>query len=460
MAIRVSEHHILFRLPLNAAQDVDRLIFFYGLEAFGVVGPFLGSRRPMFTRQAFYPFAELPKALYLFVFSERYRQASPEELRSYLLSHADAYLFTWNQQHPESRLNARGVAPIYEEEREGGYIHCDAGHTWVHDPLRCDMIQKVEQGPHWSTTEEISSGRNLFEHHFNVYERSVETLNDNWAIANDDFNFVKNQVRMVSKSCYQTKEAAQAHADWLLNHVLKDSSGLETITNHDETYIYEPVRMDRSQVLTYREVRQLENNLLNIAYKVEQVGIKNVMEDPIHRKLCVALDCQMKELSDKVVPADTIYPELPMAYFIAGLNGDRPYAQALGYYQVLEFTARQMNRREDQIGGDESALKCLLNDKHRLPDSTLKAIYSVAIADGADALGLRRPSGRFNRNGIAEKIYKHLRNPTVHAGESRGTSADSVHPYAQEQFTPIFQQTVRLTRELARHFVGLPQPTR
>jgi len=29
MALPVSEHHLLFQLPLNASQDVDRLIFFH-----------------------------------------------------------------------------------------------------------------------------------------------------------------------------------------------------------------------------------------------------------------------------------------------------------------------------------------------------------------------------------------------------------------------------------------------
>ncbi|MGB4600621.1 MAG: hypothetical protein WBI04_11715 [Trichlorobacter sp.] len=490
MARLVSEHHLLFQLPLNASQDVDRLIFFYGLEAFGVVGPFLGSRRPMFTRQAFYPFAELPKALYLFVPLERYHQSSAEKLRCYLLEHADAYLFTWNQQHPESRLNARGVAPMYEEEREGRYIHCDAGHTWVHDPLRCNMSQKAEQGPFECTTEEISSGHSQFELYFDDYERSATALSNNWAIANDSFNLLPNSpneqnVRMVDKRFYPTKDAAQAHADWLLNHVLKDYNKHDNAIHNNETYIYEPVRMDRSQVLTYREVRRLEDDLLGMAHKVEGLGVERFMKDLKAQKLFVSLGRYIQERPPEVVWADSLYPELPMAYFIAGLNGDRPYAQALGYYQVLEFAARQvddqansldidnqvccphcheeippMNNYKIKTSKDEKMLKNLLEDKQRLPDSVLKTIYSVAIADDADALKFRKSSGCFDRHGIAKKIYKHLRNPTVHAGESKGTATDSVHPYSLEQFTLMFQQTVRLTRELARHFVGLSQPTR
>lgn len=459
--LRVSKHHLLFQVPLNAPADVDRLIFFYGLEAFGVVGPnLIQSRRPMLTRQAFYPFVELPKALYLFVPLTRFGKASVEEVRFYLLAHADAYLFAWNQKHPESRLNARGTVPTYDQEREGRYIQCDAGHTWVHDPFRCNIAEKIAQGPRWSTAEEVSSGRTLLEQHFETYERAVDVLNYRWAIAHDFFeranelegrsgSFVERCIRWIPKYPHQTHQTLETNAEWLLGKAIKDHPELRDVTGCGKPFIYEPVSMDRLQVLAYREVRQLEDHLPGMAWMAEEEGVKRMMEDPRLRRSFVSLISHEEELPHEVVQTNAIYPELPMAYFIAGLNGDRPYAQALGYYQVLEFTARQLNNR-----GDVSALKALLQDKQRLPDSVLKELYAIAIAEDADALGLQLPSGRFDRNGISERIYQQLRNPTVHAGGNRDAEPASMSPYSVEQFTPVFRQTVRLTRELARHFVG------
>lgn len=462
--IRVSEHHLLFQLPLNASADVDRLIFFYGLDAFGVVGPnLIQSRRPMLTRQAFYPFVELPKALYLFVPLTRFYQASAEEVRSYLLSRADAYLFAWNRRHLKSRLNARGTVPIYEEEREGRYIHCDAGHTWVHDPFRCNIAEKIEQGPRWSTAEEVSSGRTLLEQHFETYERAIDVLNHRWAIAHDFFeranelegrsgSFVERCIRWVQKDPHQTHQALESYAEWLLGNTVENYPELRDTAGCGKPFIYEPVQMDRLRILTYREVRQLEDHLPGMAWMAEKEGVERMMEDPRFRRSFVTLISQEEELPHEVVRTDAVYPELPMAYFIAGLNGDRPHAQALGYYQVLEFAARQY-RGNKNGGGDEGALKALLQDKQQLPDLVLKKLYEAATPENGDTLGLRRPSGRFDRDGIAERIYQQLRNPVVHAAGGRDKESPSMPPYTLEQFTPKFQQTVQLTRELARHFV-------
>ncbi len=421
----------------------------------------------MLTRQAFYPFAELPKAFYIFVRLERLNDFTHDQVRSYLLTHSDAYIFSWNLKRPDSRLNARGITPTYEEEREGRYIHCDGGHVWVHDPFHCNIKEKVDRGPWRASAEEVASGRILFENHFDAYEKRVCTLNENWIIANDCFDrlpqnkcksecFPERYIGYQPKSPPLTYQELNTYARWLRSQV-PNADNDPTLTNsshRDDTFIYEPFRLDRSRMLTHREVMELERNISAMGYHVELDGLEKVFEEPQFLNFITQLHNREEGLPLEVIHADGMFPELPMAYFIAGLNGDRPHAQALAYYQVLEFVARRSKfvRKKSDSGFDEQALKSLLEDKQRLSNEALDLIYQVALKGEPDVLSLRTPDGRFERGPMAERIYRGIRNPTVHvAGKSDN---DSIAPYSMEQFTPLFQQTIRLTRELARHWVN------
>lgn len=460
MPAPVSRNHDLYRIPLNSAEDADRLVLFYGLETFGAVAPNLGSRRPVLTRQAYYPLTEVPKAFYLFVPRALLQNATALEARSYILGQADAYLFAWNWRHPESRLNARGRVTEYEAEWEGRYVHSDGGHSWVHDPDRCDIDGKAAEGPRRCTAEEVSSGHHLFENRFRAYQHAVRELVNRQVMANDHFDLLAEPqhderplerfVRFIGPNNPPlTDEGAAAMAERLLARVPDDHPVLHDAPYRNETYLYEPIRASRAQVLSYEEVREIEQHVSGLAQAAERDGLKRIMEDDQYRSFFVSVHSREDYLPHEVVHADRIYADLPMAYFIAGLDADRPHAQAIGFYQALEHAAREMNKR-----GDLGNLQALLEDKRRLPDATLDALYQTTLARQPDALGLRNANGRFDRASVATHIYRRLRNPTFHAGGTGGPAErPSLPPYTTEQFSPEFQQTMHLTRELARHCV-------
>lgn len=458
MPLRVAENRILYRIPLNAPEDLDRLVFFHGLDAFGVIGPNLGSQRPVLTRQAYYPYPKLPKALYLFAPADRLDQYSPAERHEYIFSHADAYLFRWNQDHPESRLNARGTSPDFEPDRHGQYIHCDAGHSWVHDPLHYDPDEQPS-GPHQATAEETISGRSLLDNRFDDYERAVGALLRSWVIACDRFDLLPDKCRnrsstdrrttleerysrLVPKGADPSENSLRATADWLLSLVPEDHPLLEHAHFSDEVFSYEPVTGE-SRLLSYSEVRALEQALLGLGHAGDRDEIETILNQPQHLKHLVHPVSLDTAVPHEVVHQDNLYSATAMAYFLAGLNGDRPHAQVMGYFQVLEHVMHVEIRKRK--------LQPLLQ---AMPSSDLERCYAIALGGEEDALSVRGPKGKLDRAALAGLLIKEMRNPAVHAGSARPGQAPPVRPYAAYQFEPRFRQLVRIAREIARYWVS------
>lgn len=467
MALRVSENHLLFRIPLNAPADADRLLFFHGLQAFGVVGPNLrASQRPVLTRQACYPFPDLPKALYLFVPMDLFDSLSGSEQKAFLFRHADAYLFAWNRKHTESRLAARGQAPDYEPEKEGRYWQCDRGHAWVHDPFHCDVEEKAAEGPRWVTAEEVASGRTFLDQDFGAYEQAVASLLNCWAIADERFEMLPENAplsenkRGQKKSRYYSPAGTRSHfvpkcegvteealpkvADWLLSRIPDDHPLSQRMTFREDTYYFEPVQTNGLFML-HRDVFQLEDHLMHLGHLAEREGIDAALGDERFLKFFVQPVGLDAPLPYEVVKTNKLYPELPMAYFLAGLDGERPHAQALGFYQVLEFAHTR--------GSEARSLQALIET---IPEPVLRQSYRTAVdAEEGDVLSdITTRKGKVDPAATAYVIEEEMRHPTVHAGEARPGQNEAIHPFAMHQFEPRFRQITRLARELARYVVA------
>ncbi|MDG4868646.1 hypothetical protein P8631_11605 [Guyparkeria sp. 1SP6A2] len=460
MALRVSENHVLYRVALNGSDEIDRLIFFHGLEAFGVVGPHLGSQRPVITRQAFYAFPQLPKALYLFVPLEQLDGKAAAERHDIVFRHADAYLFRWNHEHPESRLNARGSVPTFESERNGQYIHSDAGHTWVHDPFRCDIEEKASAGPQRVTAEEVCSGQCLIDHHFKAYEQAIERLLDCWVVACDRFELLdqaspaesnperrgsleQRLCRTFPKVQHPTSDWAESVARTLLSQVPEDHPLLDQAHFSKDLFTYEPA-FGESPLLSHSVVMRLEQDLMSLGYHAETDGLEQILFEDRFLRHFVQPHGLDNPIPHGVVRENKLYDELAMAYFIAGLDADRPHAQALGFYQAIEYTIQPK-------GNAEAAVQRYLQNMNT---AELQRCYKIAIEGAEDALQLRGGKGGIDRGAMAELIVTEMRNPTVHSGTSRSGQHPAIHPYASQQFTPRFRQLVRLSREVARHCVA------
>lgn len=466
MALRVSENHLLFRIPVNVPADADRLLFFHGLQAFGVVGPHLRiSQRPMLTRQACYPFPDLPKALYLFVPMDLFESLSGEEQKAFLFQNADAYLFAWNWNHPESRLTARGQSPSYEPEREGRYWQCDGGHAWVHDPFHCNVEEKAA-GESWSATaEEVASGRTFLDQDFNAYEQAVASLLNCWVIADERFEMLpendplndskpvrkrrhegpaESESYLVPKGDGMTEEALPQVAEWLLSRIPDDHPLFQRTTFRDDTYYFEPIQTN-SLFMLHRDVFQLEEHLMHLGHLAEREGIESALGDERFLNFFVQPAGLDAPLPYEVVNTNKLYPELPMAYFLAGLDGERPHAQALGFYQVLEFA----HTRDDEARSLQELIE-------RIPDGVLLQSYRTAVhAEEGDVLGdIVTRKGKLDRTAIAHIVEEEMRHPTVHAGKARPSQNEAIHPFAMHQFEPRFRQITRLARELARYVVA------
>lgn len=460
MAIRVSEKHVLHRIPLNGADTIDRLIFFHGLNAFGVVAPHLGSHRPVVTRQAFYAFPQLPKALYLFVPLEQLEGKSLAERHAFIFQHADAYLFRWNHKHPESRLNARGSVPTFESERNGQYIHSDGGHTWVHDPFRCDIEEKVAAGPRHVTAEEVCSGQHLIDRHFTAYEQAIERLLDSWVVACDRFELLEKpnstttkpqmQDSLEERLCrkfpriqYPTPEWAESKARTLLSRTPEDHPLIDQAHFSEDLFTYSPA-IAESPLLRYSVVRTLEQNLTSLGYSVETNGFEQVLNDERFLRHFVHPPGLENPIPHDVIQENRLYDDSVMAYFIAGLDADRPHAQALGFYQAIERG----------IPPNSDAKAAIQNRLGTMDIADLRRCYKIAIDEADDALQLRGKKGGIDLSAVADLIVTEMRNPTVHSGTARSGQHQAIHPYASEQFTPRFNQAVRLSREIARHCVA------
>ncbi|MCE8002825.1 methylamine utilization protein MauJ [Billgrantia ethanolica] len=158
-----------------------------------------------------------------------------------------------------------------------------------------------------------------------------------------------------------------------------------------------------------------------------------------------------EERADHYVNSDGGCSWVHDSLYRRALEAERPHAQALGFYQVLEYEARRHGLGR---GSDLAALKNLLMDVKSLPHELLHQAYCTAFPEGDDVYGLKSLKGKIDRGKLGEVIYEVLRNPVVHAGGYGRKDEMGIPPYSLEQFAPSFKQTVCLTRELARHFVA------
>jgi hypothetical protein len=462
VGLKVGQELILFRLPLGGVEALEDLVFCYGLESYGVIAPNLGSLRPQVTRQALYSFRELPKAIYLFVSENRIKELDRESIRAFLLQQADAYVFKWNKKSIESRLHARGSVPNYQEERADHYVNSDGGCSWVHDSLSRRALEV--EGVYRASAGDLGSGRNLLERCFSRYERDVSSLRNSWIAANEIFQFLperegwtpgglENEIVRLNFLQARTQEDAEIYANFLSERARGNiSRGIPEEAYRDKTEIYKPFRLN-GQWLEFKDVSSLENNMMGLGHHVERRGMPELLEYERAKETAFFTRAgpQGPHLNWDQAYSNITYPELPMGYFVAGLEAERPHAQALGFYQVLEYEARRHGLGR---GSDLAALKNLLMDVELLPHEFLHQAYCTAFPEGDDVYGLKGLKGKIDRGKLGEVIYEVLRNPVVHAGGYGRKDEMAIPPYSLGQFAPSFKQTVCLTRELARHFVA------
>lgn len=470
--LKVDKVYVLFRVPLESAETVERPVFCRGLQTFGVIASNLQAHRHVIGRQAMYNFRTLPKALYLFVPEGFARAKRTAHLRGFLNQQADAYVFHWNWRHPYSRMCATGEIPDYEEERHEDYVHSDAGQTWIHDPLTAYF--RKNDGHHRLRAKDLCSGARLIDEAFHEYEKTVDSLRHQRIIANELLRFLpfrgkenpasyKNE--MYSVSCLHGESDSYVYqlADSLRELAKENGEAEKSFGAHrDETFIYKPFMLGEDDLwLTHSQVSDLERNLLGLGHRVQQDGFEQVIERERNGDYAFFTRAgpQGAHLGADDIYATTVYPELPMAYFIAGMESARPRAQAVGYYQVLEHEVRRREYEGTQgrSKDDLKALKSLVEDKALISDRVFRRIIDEAFPDSDEtAAYFVGKKGAVRRHEVAVHLYKRMRNPTVHAGGFGGSRADAViKPYSEDEFSEEFAHAVSLAKEIARCLVGI-----
>ncbi|MCE8011802.1 hypothetical protein [Billgrantia desiderata] len=458
MGLKVDKDLILFRLPLGGVDGLEKLVFCHGLETYGVIASNLGALRPHLSRQPLYAYSEIPKAILLFVRESRIKEMRRQEIGQFLLQQADAYVFEWNKRIPESRLHARGTVPEYEEKREGRYIHTDASHAWVHDPIRQRALET--EGVYRASAEDMGSGRNIIDDVLSQCEKEVLLLCDQWMVANEAFRYLPEGVNDTSKRFPElirlgvmqakSQDEAECCADFFSDKASRNIPvALPKGAVFNKNFVYKAFLLS-GKWLAFSEVIQLEKNLISLGHHVERSGMKQLLERECNNPFFTNPYPFKSNLEWEEVRVEKVYPVLPMGYFVSGLEMERPHGKALSFYQVLEYEARR-HRRGNEC--DKSALKNLIGSKELLPDAELRHVFSLGIGGDEDVFGIKSKKGKIDRQKLGDLIYENLRNPVVHAGGYGKSGEAATPPYSIEQFRPHFQQLVRLARELARYFV-------
>ena len=178
----MTKYHCPIKVPLNHSEDIDRILFFYGLDWFGAVASNLANHRPVLTRQLLYYYPDLPKAFYLFIPLDEHEAMTLSELRTKILHVVDSYLFAYNCIHPDCKSNARGKGMRYTRDDLKKHVLSDGGRVQIHDPFKYAFDDRQVGYVHKMTDEESTCGRVLIEEKWKKFERELDNLIHSYAI--------------------------------------------------------------------------------------------------------------------------------------------------------------------------------------------------------------------------------------------------------------------------------------
>jgi hypothetical protein len=451
----------------------DAIIACSGLSVPGIVLPSASSLRRVLTRSAYYYYPELPKVFHFYIGKDE-----SVSLGSVIES-IDNYLFTFNCRYPESTLHGKGDAGRIRPFPEDKYCPADPG-VWIHDPLYAANNGKEYKGYHWSTDEEINSGKSLFEKSWKNYTRDIDV-------------FVSHRlgVHGGTPPAAGIKDVARAPVDdeYADRRIRAEYVSFENRDSHDVT-TFNPLMIDRRAYIQYEELDNLAGRfpsmlgyllearpyLLGIAARkpVYEEGWEEKQSEPLTLEEVIAMHAlpRRRNRPDLLPPieyvqCDKTHDQTLLSYFIDGLAASRPRAAFMSFYQILERQAGGTRGR----GGDLASLKNLLNDTDVFSHKNLESAFKVVSGyNGSEQLkrDIRTSSGKWDREKIAELLNKEMRDPLSHArittdlplqrggaGEQKnpGERREPIVPFSSTEIETNIELKTAFCRELARLLV-------
>ncbi len=445
--LRVTEKHLLIKIPLNYGCDIDRVLFFHGLEWFGAVASDLTSYQPVLTRQPFYYYPDLQKAFYLFVPLVAADNKNVSTLRSEIFCIVDNYLFAYNCRHPGCRANARGKGINLEPDDHKKCINCDGGRVWVHDPFRYAFDDKPKGYIHQKTDEECTSGRCLIDQEWKLFESKLRNLVNSY---------------IAVKSVHPPNTDHFKKSDFTSIDELKSSihnfsalaekmggEGYEYLSNY--IAIYNPIKFEGSRFFPLEPLLTLEWDVISsmLPYKVEKSNtIDDFFTDQNCKQLLEMMHYYEENIPFEIVHVNNLYDPWRLGYFFSGLNGDRPFSQFLNFYNLLEA--------EFGDGSESLNLKTLIEDQNRFPNSIFKNAFNEASKTGETSITIKGNGDERDRVLISKTIYYRIRNRIVHAKRTekyKEKDESPIKPFTDDELNQQLDFWVVFVRELTRHLI-------
>lgn len=416
-------------IPLNYSSHIEGLVFFHGLKWFGIIAPHLSGHNYVLTRQPLYYYPDLPKAFYLCIPMSDSQKGVVTGNR--ILHTIDSYMFQFNNDNNNTQTNARGK-PIKISLDEGRkWVSSDGGTARVHHPGQYSFLGKPREYIHQRTDEELYSGSRIIDEEWKVFETRLQRIIGSYIpinkeIANSylahrrdrDDPIDAPELPLLAKSNFKSVEEVENFFRLVReNNVRREWIKDERIRNalKGETTVIDPVEYDTKMFLPLTKLRLFPDLIALIANQIEKSGIeavfkKDFLENYAYRYLNSGYSSPDFRPKLEIIHLENYLDSDNLAYFFSGINGDRPYAQFLNFYHVLEFEFR---------GTDELAsLKTVLQNKSMFPDGKLEDIFRIACEKANnenEIIGFKTKTGGWERHEIAKTIYSELRNPIVHS---------------------------------------------
>lgn len=459
--MQVSDNYHMISIPLNYGNHIDKILFFHGLEWFGVITSELLGYRPFITRQHTYYYPDLKKRFYLF-FDKKYSNLGYREIFNKGLIIADNYLFKYNCLNKHIQTNARGSSSYeYEYDTDKKYIDSDGVKAKIHDPVAYAFDGKGIEYVHTTTNEELFCGRRLIDDEWKKFStkidnilfsyaviiKNIDEINNEYSEFKGPFLCKKNQFENFDKIKKSIWFNDKFNANKMTNEDRSDEFRIINSEQMEQSYrtfidntkfiIYEPAKFDEVKFASLEDLLRLEDRVKNIGIYLEREGELDFFNDERLNGFMDYVRNGRNILPFENIKATNYYQHDLLGYFFSGLNGDRPYSQFLNYYNVLEMT---MKENED--------LRNLINDKNIFTNKIISdSVETASRVSKINPIKMTRKGG-WNRDCIAEVIYKKIRNPIVHSRENSRINAFSFDEFDNElDFWVVF------VRELARTII-------
>ncbi len=466
MVLRVTEKTCFAKIPLNHSEHIDCIEFFYGLDWYGIIACDLRSFRPMLTKQLLYNYKELPKSFFFFFPFELTNSLSLQELKIKGFNIIDSYLFAYNSDFYHSQVNARGKVVLFETDIEKKYIQCDSGESKIHHPFEYAFDNRPKNYIHQSSDEEVFSGKHLINSFLDKVERKFSSLVSAVVAVFDDVYSNDSDVIKFIDSQPRNNLLTDIHFPGIIgfneNDIFSQIEFFKLILSSDDSKsrevkkkilnsfksirIYKLAEYDKKKFFTSKEIETIESDIERLPRYFDNLEVfsRNVITEIIS-KFIKLFHFQDKSISYRIHNYNKLYNTELMNYFFSGINGERPISQFLNFYHILE---RELNLKQHS---ELQGLKNGLNDKTLFSDRALKNIKDIASVCSSTQTEeiIKGKKNGWNRQKIAEILYKKYRNRIVHSKNIEDN--DPIKPYTDEDSELNFW--VCYVREMARQII-------